>query len=253
MSELKNKTVVITGASAGIGEALAREFAGRGYHLGLTARRFERLEILRSDILGGTGQPGLRIEIAELDVDQDETVAPMLHELFARLGGVDIVVANADINRFTGVGKGQLADARRVIQTNVIGAIATVEAAAEHLVSRGAGQIVGISSLASLQAMPKQAAYCASKAAFSMYLDAARLELKRKNVAVTSILPGFVVTDIMPKIEKFPFAVPAAQAAREIVTLIEQRKPVGVVPAWPWKWLRPFFGHFPDSLWNKLA
>jgi NAD(P)-dependent dehydrogenase (short-subunit alcohol dehydrogenase family) len=145
------------------------------------------------------------------------------------------------------------ADARRVIQTNVIGAIATVEAAAEHLVSRGAGQIVGISSLASLQAMPKQAAYCASKAAFSMYLDAARLELKRKNVAVTSILPGFVVTDIMPKIEKFPFAVPAAQAAREIVTLIEQRKPVGVVPAWPWKWLRPFFGHFPDSLWNKLA
>ena len=59
MSELKNKTVVITGASAGIGEALAREFAGRGYHLGLTARRFERLEILRSDILGGTGQPAV--------------------------------------------------------------------------------------------------------------------------------------------------------------------------------------------------
>lgn len=253
MSELKNKTVVITGASAGIGEALAREFAGRGYHLGLTARRLERLEILRSDILGATGQPGLRIEIAELDVDQDETVAPVLHALFKRLGGVDIVVVNAGINRFTGVGKGQFADARQVLQTNVLGAIATVEAAAEHLVAQGAGQIVGISSLASLQAMPKQAAYCASKAAFSMYLDAARLELKRKNVAVTAILPGFVVTEIMPKIERFPFAVPAAQAAREIVALIEQRKAVGVVPAWPWKWLRPFFGHFPDSLWNKLA
>jgi len=208
---------------------------------------------LRGNILGGTGQQGLRIEIAELDVDQDETVAPVLHALFEQLGGVDIVVVNAGINRFTGVGKGQLADARQVIQTNVLGAIATVEAAAEHLVSRGAGQIVGISSLASLQAMPKQAAYCASKAAFSMYLDAARLELKRKNVAVTAILPGFVVTEIMPKIERFPFAVPAAQAAREIVALIEQRKAVGVVPAWPWKWLRPFFGHFPDSLWNKLA
>jgi len=253
MAALKNKTVVITGASAGIGEAMAREFARRGYHLGLTARRLDVLECLRTELIAGSGQPGLRVEIAALDVDQDETVAAVLHELFVRLGGVDIVVANAGINRFTGVGKGQLADARRVIQTNVIGAIATVEAAAEHLVSRGAGQIVGISSLASLQAMPKQAAYCASKAAFSMYLDAARLELKRKNVAVTSILPGFVVTDIMPKIEKFPFAVPAAQAAREIVTLIEQRKPVGVVPAWPWKWLRPFFGHFPDSLWNKLA
>ena len=116
MAELKNKTVVITGASAGIGEALAREFAGRGYHLGLTARRLERLEILRRDILGGTGQPGLRIEIAELDVDQDETVAPVLHALFKRLGGVDIVVVNAGINRFTGVGKGQFADAQQVIE-----------------------------------------------------------------------------------------------------------------------------------------
>ena len=117
----------------------------------------------------------------------------------------------------------------------------------------GGASIVNIASAAADRATAMSGAYCASKAAFSMYLDAARLELKRKNVAVTAILPGFVVTDIMPKIEKFPFAVPAAQAAREIVTLIEQRKPVGVVPAWPWKWLRPFFGHFPDSLWNKLA
>ncbi len=86
-----------------------------------------------------------------------------------------------------------------------------------------------------------------------MYLDAARMELKRKNIAVCQILPGFVLTEIMPKMDKYPFAVSAAQAAREAVTLIEQRKAVGVVPAFPWRWLRPFFGHIPDALWRKLA
>ena len=253
MTASKDKTVVITGASAGIGRALAVEFARRGYHLGLTARRLEVLEALCSELRADPQARALRIETAALDVDEATAVAPALHHLFERLGGADVVVANAGINRFTGVGKGQLADACQVIQTNVVGAIATVEAAAEHLVARGGGQIVGISSLASLQAMPKQAAYCASKAAFSMYLDAARLELKRKNVAVTAILPGFVVTDIMPKIERYPFAVPADVAARQIVNLIERRKPLGIVPAWPWKWLRPLFGHFPDRIWNRLA
>ena len=163
------------------------------------------------------------------------------------------MVVNAGVNRFTPVGRGELAQAAQLIQTNLIGAIATAEAAVEHFLGQGAGQLVGISSLASLQAIPKQGAYCASKAGFSMYLDAARVELKRKNIAVCRILPGFVLTDIMPKMEKYPFAVSAEQAARETVTLIEQRKPVGVVPAFPWRWLRPFFGHIPDALWRKLA
>ncbi|MCF8209699.1 MAG: SDR family NAD(P)-dependent oxidoreductase [Rhodoferax sp.] len=247
------KTAVITGASAGIGRALAIEFARRGYHLGLTARRLDRLQTLRTDLLAAPNGAERRVEIAALDVDDAAAVGPTLGALFNTLGGVDIVVVNAGINRFTGIGKGHLPESLQLIQTNVVGAIATVEAAAEHLIGRGSGQIVGISSLASLQAMPKQAAYCASKAAFSMYLDAARLELKRKNVSVTTILPGFIQTDIMPRMEKFPFVVTAEQAAREMVTLIEKNKPFGVVPAYPWKWLRPLFGHFPDSVWRKLA
>lgn len=101
--------------------------------------------------------------------------------------------------------------------------------------------------------MPKQAAYCASKAGFSMYLDAARVELKRHNIGITKILPGFVITEIMPKIDKYPFAVTAEQAAREMVDVIEKGKALGVVPAFPWKWLRPLFGHMPDALWKKLV
>jgi short-subunit dehydrogenase len=247
------KTVVITGASSGIGRALAFEFAARGYHLGLAARRLDLLAQLRSEVQAKYPDPARRIEIVALDVDQPAAVAPTLHPLFEALGGVDIVVVNAGVNRFTPVGRGELAQATQLIQTNLIGAIATAEAAVEHFLGRRAGQLVGISSLASLQAIPKQGAYCASKAGFSMYLDAARMELKRKNIAVCQILPGFVLTEIMPKMDKYPFAVSAEQAAREAVSLIEKRKAVGVVPAFPWRWLRPFFGHIPDALWRKLA
>jgi short-subunit dehydrogenase len=247
------KTVLITGASSGIGRALAFEFAARGYHLGLAARRLDLLGTLRDELLARHPDGSRRIEIAALDVDQSAAVAGALQPLFDALGGVDIVVVNAGVNRFTPVGKGKLEVATALLQTNLIGAIATVEAAVEHFLTRGGGQVVGVSSLASLQAIPKQGAYCASKAAFSMYLDAARIELRHKNIAVSTILPGFVLTDIMPKMEKYPFAVSAAQAAKEIVTLVEKRKPRGIVPAWPWRWMRPLLGHFPDSLWRKFA
>ncbi len=246
-------TVVITGASAGIGRALAFEFARRGYNLGLTARRLSVLENLGEELRNSLPDYSGKLELAALDVDQTATVEPVLAALFDRLDGVDIVVVNAGINGFSKVGKGDLAQELAILQTNLSGAIATTNAAAAHFIPRGAGRIVGISSLASLQGMPKQAAYCASKAGISMYLDAARIELKAHNIQVTQILPGFVITDIVPNIKKYPFAVSAEQAAREMVNLIEKGKAFGVVPAWPWQWLRPFFGHFPDAIWKKLG
>lgn len=245
-------TVVITGASSGIGRELAIEFARRGYDLGLTARRLPALEQLRGELLLADRSGSLHVEIAALDVDDDAAVGPRLATLFTRLAKVDIVVVNAGVNDFTSVGKGDFGREKQLLQTNLIGAIATVNAAVEYFRERGAGHIVGISSLASLQGMPKQAAYCASKAGFSMYLDAARIELARKNIRVTKILPGFVKTDIMPNIEKYPFAVSATQAAQEMVTIIEKGKALGFVPAFPWKWLRPLFGHFPAWIWKKL-
>ena len=165
---------------------------------------------------------------------------------------MDVVVVNAGINDPTFIGKGHLTKQSKIIQTNVIGAIATVDAAVEHFLTRGGGQIVGISSLASLQGIPGQGAYCASKAAFSMYLDSARVELRAKNICITKILPGFILTDIAPNMHKYPFVVPADRAAREIANLIERRVRNGVVPHFPWWWLRPLFGHIPDWLWAKV-
>ncbi len=247
MSNSSAATTVITGASSGIGRALALEMAGHGHSLGLTARRILLLEQLREEI-HSTIDRNLKVELAELDVCQTETVNPVLQDLFARLGGIDTIVVNAGINDIAGVGAGDLNKELNLISTNLSGAIATVGAASEHFLGRGKGHVVGISSLASLQPITGQAAYCASKAGFSMYLKTARIELRPKGITVTSILPGYIATDIVAgfDISKLPFAIPAAQAAREMAKLIEKKVESGVVPAFPWKFVKPLLGHLPE-------
>jgi short-subunit dehydrogenase len=242
-----NSVVVITGASAGIGRALALEMARRGCALGLTARRMPMLEQLRDEIHAACGED-LRVELATLDVCQTGSVGATLHDLFARLGGVDTIVVNAGANDITHVGGGDLDKELKLIQTNVAGAIATIHAAAEHFLARGKGHIVGISSLASLQHIATQAAYCASKAALSMYLKSARLELKPRGITVTDILPGYIKTDIVEGVDigELPFAISVEQAAREMAGLIEKRVKSGVVPFFPWRLLLPLFGHLPE-------
>jgi short-subunit dehydrogenase len=209
---------VITGASSGIGNALAFELAARGYTLGLASRRSSRLQDIRDALLAK--HPGVKVELAALDVDQVDTVQASLDDLFTRMGGADIVVVNAGVNRFTRVGRSQL---------------------------------VGVSSLAAENAIPRQAAYCASKAALSMYLDIARIELSRKGIGVTTILPGFVETEIMEDIGKYPFAVSAEKAAAEMADIIESGAAIGVVSAFPWKYVKPFFKIIPDAVYRKLS
>lgn len=247
-------TVVITGASSGIGRELALEMARRGHALGLTARRLPLLDQLRDELHATCGQQ-LRVELATVDVRQTASVGPALQDLFTRLGGVDIIVVNAGANDLTDIGQGDLDKELKLIQTNLAGAIATINAATAHFLARGAGHIVGISSLASLQPIPQQAAYCASKAGFTMYLDAARIELRRKGILVSNILPGYIATDIVEGVDigKLPFAIPAAQAAREMARLIDKRVKSGVVPAFPWTLVRPFLGHLPERLANALG
>ena len=247
MANTEHSTVVITGASSGIGRALAVEMARNGHALGLTARRMALLEQFRDELHAAHGKK-LRVELAALDVCQSASVGPTLHELFARLGGIDTIVVNAGANDITRIGGGDLEKEVNLIQTNLVGAIATINAATEHFLKRGKGHIVGISSLASLQPIATQAAYCASKAGFSMYLDSARIELKRKGITITDILPGYIKTDIVKGVDigQLPFAIPVEQAAREMTRLIRKRVKSGVVPAFPWKLVRPFLGHLPE-------
>lgn len=246
------KTVLITGASSGIGRSLAKEFAKRGYNLALTARRVPQLDELAQELEAELGDQTPKIAIARLDVQDTASVAKVFQSLLEQCGKIDIVVANAGSNMMTNVGKGQLKEQLDMLQTNVMGAIATVDAAAEYFRSIKGGQIVGISSLASLTAMPKQASYCASKAAFSMYLECAAIELQRHNISVTRILPGFVKTEIVEDMDRFPFIVSSEQAASEIVDKVEKKKSVGVVPGYPWRAVAPFMSSIPSALWRYV-
>lgn len=207
------------------------------------------LEEFRQQLRATPGCENLQVELASLDVTLEETVPPTLQDLFRRLGGADIVIANAGVNDITRVGQGDLAKEARMIRTNVIGAMATVDAAVEHFLARGSGQIVGISSLASLQPIKEQAAYCASKAGFSMYLKAARRDLLGKGIVISDILPGYVATDIVEGVDigELPFAISADEVARQIVSLIEKRVERGIVPWFPWALIRPLIGHIPQS------
>ncbi|MDX1669018.1 MAG: SDR family NAD(P)-dependent oxidoreductase [Limnobacter sp.] len=247
---MNTKTALITGASSGIGKALALEMARRGYNLALTARRTDKLEQLQAQI--ADINPLAAVEIASMDVQKTYTIAGIFQDLIKRLQHIDVVVVNAGSNMMTGVGKGQLKEQLDMLQTNVMGAVATVDAAAEYFRHCKKGHIVGISSLASLTAIPKQASYCASKSAFSMYLESAALELSRHNIAVTRILPGFVKTEIVENMEQYPFLVTAEQAASEIADNIEKKKAESVVPGYPWAVVKPFMRSIPAALWRYV-
>ena len=245
------RTVVITGASAGIGRALALEFARRGWRLGLASRRLPALESLRGEIDAVTAGRAPPAEVLELDLTRPEECGPRLQGLFDRLGGCDAFVANAGVNEFTRIGKGGLPGSLRILQVNLAGTIACLEAAAGHCLARRAGQLVGVSSLAALMSIPSQGAYCASKAGLSAWLGSARIELGRHGIAVTEVQPGFVDTEIMPDVGRYPFAVKADAAARTIVDGIERRKRLVVVPGFPWRLLRPFARFIPDAAWRR--
>jgi len=245
--------IVITGASAGIGRALAIEFAQRGWRLGLAARRLEALEALRDQLHAQPGSRATQIELLQLDVDDEESVAPRLATLMSALGTVEVVVVNAGINAFSSVGRGDLATERRILRTNLLGAIATVDAAAAFFMTQRRGHIVAIASVAAKVAVPRQAAYCASKAGIAHYMNSARIELARHGITVGSIFPGFIVTDIMPDIGKYPFAIPADVAARDMARAIIRRQRNAYIPSFPWRWVHPLLNLLPPSLWRRLG
>lgn len=250
---MNNNVVVITGASSGIGAALAEAFASKGYNLGLAARRVDNLELLAREL---EDKYNIQVAVTALDVQQDETVAPALSRLAQELGQIDIVVANAGITGVRRSGSGDISIDKQVFNTNVIGAIATLDAATKLFLAQGHGHLVGISSFSAFSPLPTSAAYSASKAALTNYMNAMRLELINKKINVTVIHPGFIKTDIAPHMDKYPFVIEADVAAQQIVRAITSNKANVIVPALPWKAVKGLMALMPDPLlammFNKM-
>ena len=134
------------------------------------------------------------------------------------------------------------------MHTNLIGAIATLDAATKIFVAQGHGHLVGMSSFSAFSPIPGSAAYSASKAALTNYMNAMRLELMPKKIDVTVIHPGFIKTDIAPHMDKYPFVIEADVAAQQMVRAIESKKVNVIVPAMPWKAAKGLMALMPDPL-----
>ena len=225
------KSIMITGASSGLGEGMARHLAKRGHRLALCARRRDRLDALAVE-LGKL--PGGRPVVEELDVTDYASVPTVMDRIARQLGRIDVVVANAGIALNTPIGMGRLDDVRRTIETNLLGAIATIESAVELFRKQHGGHVVGISSVSAARGMKGHGAYSASKAGLSRYLEALRAEVASDNIRVTDLAPGYIDTDLNRSIPNRPFLVTAERGTAMIADMIEKEVGFRYVPTWPW-------------------
>jgi len=245
-----SNNVVITGASSGIGAALAWRYAQKGYDVALCARREDKLRELSEQLQNK--YPHQQFIYETLDVAELDGVATTLETLQQRLGKLDLVIANAGITDVRRTGNGDLSKDIRIINTNLLGAIATIDAAVAIFRKQKHGHIVGISSFSAFRGIPGSAAYSASKAALTNYLQAVSTELFTKNIKVTCIHPGFINTDISDNMEKFPFVIEADKAATAMEKAISKGKKEVTVPGWPWGLLKALMPRLPDSVIAKI-
>jgi short-subunit dehydrogenase len=215
--DLTPRRAIITGASSGIGAALARELSRRGWMLALLARRQELLDLLVSELQ--TDAVALAADVTDRDALRDAVARGA-----AALGGdFDLAVANAGISVPTWSTKFNVDDAERIIRVNVLGMFYLFDATVPAMLGRGSGRFAGIASIAGLRGLPSASVYSASKAAMQAFLEASRIELRQHGVGVTIVNPGWVDTPIIEKYKgALPFLVQVDKAARIIADGLER-------------------------------
>jgi short-subunit dehydrogenase len=224
-----NKVVFITGASSGIGNALALELGRRGASLGLLARREEALKELACQIEDAGG----RARSFPVDVKDASAVREAAERLREEFGRIDVMVANAGIGIITGATDFKPEDVAQVININVLGAVNSAAAVIPEMVKQGSGHLVVISSLAAYRGLPKSGAYCASKAAVSAFYESLRVDLLNTGVGVTIIHPGFIKTPMTSGREaEMPYLMELDDAIKKIIRAIETRRRS---VAFPWQ------------------
>jgi short-subunit dehydrogenase len=245
----KEKVVLITGASSGIGRGLAVELGRRGARLGLTARRAEELARVADEVSRAGGQ-ALALPA---DVRRAEEIDGAAGRVREKWGRVDVLIANAGMSTTTAATRLDAAEAGDVITVNVIGVVNSVAAVLPDMLKRGDGHLVAISSLASYRGMPKSGAYSASKAAVSTFFESLRVDLRRSGVAVTVIHPGFIRTPMTAnRKKKLPFLLEVDDAACRIIKAVERRARTYAFP-WQLASLVRVIRHMPGALYDRLA
>jgi hypothetical protein len=246
---------IVTGASSGIGRALALELSRRGWDLGLSARRVDAVEALAGEIR--RADPKRRVVVKALDVMDADAVQRTIADFFRELGDVGLVVANAGIGGNHHAGDGKFSRARDIIVTNLVGGMATVDAAVacwRATPGTRPRRIVGITSVAGFRGLPGSSAYSASKAGFQVYLEAVRVEVQPLGIEIVDIAPGFIDTPINQDLgPRRLFLVDVTDGARRIADLIDKGVHRSTVPVWPWNAVGFVMRNVPDAIWLRVS
>ncbi|HET6575055.1 MAG TPA: SDR family NAD(P)-dependent oxidoreductase [Fimbriiglobus sp.] len=224
-----DRTAVITGASSGIGRALAKALAAEGARVGVTARRGELLDELVREVraVGGT------IEAAAADVTDRAAITTAVHQLEGKLGPTDLLIANAGVGLPSATGPTHVEAVEQMVRVNLLGVVYAFDAVLGGMLERKSGHLVAVSSLAAYKGLPGSAGYCATKAAVNAYCEGLRIELRPRGVAVTCVCPGFIDTPMTAANPKpMPFLMTPDEAARRIVGAL-RRKPAVFNFPWP--------------------
>lgn len=245
------KTILITGASSGIGAGMAREFAKKGYNLAICARRMERLEELKNEL---TSQYKVEVSARILDVTNYDQVFEVFKAFKADFGTIDRVIVNAGVGQGRRIGKGNFEINRATVETNFISALAQAEAAVEIFRAQNLGHLVMISSMSAMRGMPKHlTAYGASKAGVAFLAEGIRAELIDTPIKVSTIFPGYIRTEINEGAAKLPFEVDEKTGSRLLAEEIEKAPIKAYVPKWPWLPLGFAMKVLPLKWVNKLG
>lgn len=242
------KLVFITGASSGIGQALALSFYRAGYALALVARRTQDTALWAQQ----QNLDAQRYVIYEGHVDQVDSIVAVAQQCIAQQGTPDVVIANAGIS--VGMDTAVRADLEvmaRTFATNNLGLAATFHAFINPMVKRGSGALVGIGSVAGIRGLPGHGAYCASKAAVISYCESLRGELRSSGVKVVTICPGYIDTPLTQQNRySMPFLMQAGDFADQALRAIEGAKSYTVIP-WQMGWVAKLLRLLPNGLYDK--
>jgi short-subunit dehydrogenase len=238
--------VFLTGASSGIGEALARLYAGRGATLGLVARRGDLLQSLKSSLPVAT-------ENSACDVRDLQAVKAAASDFIGRHGVPDLVIGNAGVSFGTLTEyEEDVAAFREILEINVMGLVNTFHPFVKPMRERGAGTLAGIASVAGFRGLPGAAGYSASKAAAIRYLEALRVEMHGSGVKVSTVCPGFIRTAMTAKNPyPMPFILEVNDAARRIARVVDSGNSFAVVP-WQLAIVGRILAMLPNPVFDRL-
>ena len=248
------KTVLITGASSGLGEGMARLFASLGYNLAICARRTDRLEHLKSEMMDK--YPDIRVEYQALDVSDYDTVFQVFDAFADDFGSIERVVVNAGIGDSRRIGKGHFETNRRTADVNFVAALAQCEAAMNIFRAQNSGHLVVISSMSAMRGLPRHlTTYGASKAGLAHLAEGIRADMLLTNlpIKVSTIYPGYIRTEINEGSKPLPFEVDTDTGTQAIVAAIEAGVDEACVPSLPWSMVSHAMKHLPLQVMNKLS